>query len=655
MKLINLETLKLEEHDDYHAPRYAILSHRWEEQEVLFADWTKSPAKRKPKGHQKIVNFCKVAKEECQVHYGWVDTCCIDKSSSSELSESINSMYRYYKRAIVCIAYLADVPVNTPTFSSDSYRAKAIAAVCESGWFRRGWTLQELIAPSRLVFYGVRWDKVGSLDKFSSSAISQLTGIPTSLLLGQSSPSDYPIAVRMSWASDRETTRPEDQAYSLLGMFDINMPLLYGEGHRAFLRLQEEIVRRSTDHTIFVWNRTDDYNMYEASDLFASSPADFAHPEIQDLVECHLDTAAWVTSFEVNNHGLSISLPLIPCQTHPREKGLGGHIYFHAVLNCRFRKGPGPVALNVKWLSDVMTSERHETEVKPLLHAMMLGKVGGPSKELPCTALHDGRLAHLYEEDLFRGRKIPVTILRHDISSVHKPSIKDDADGLSRRVMIGFTSSPDFESPMRRVRVPRDAWVRGSSIWIADHRGAWITFSAHSESMIGIILNRDDGSDEGVCVTVVELFEDKYVISAHQSQKVRHQRSVGPGCSLLFGLSVLGRVLRIGLQVTQGMESTFMILTCEFVSPLLPRLQDPDVPHQGLVISTPLVESDLEPGIIARRPTIDRPTFDDSKQRREGRCAAYSNHRHKTLSPEEGGALMEAIRSSVFPNVSCIG
>ena len=159
--------------------------------------------------------------------YIWIDTCCIDKTSSAELSEALNSMYRWYQEAEECYAYLADVPHNSIN------RATGVTGPSwKSRWFTRGWTLQELIAPLSVIFLNSEWQEIGTKSNLQRD-ISEITGIPSSFLLGDDL-RHASIAQRMSWASKRETTRIEDLAYYLMGLFGIYMPMLYGEGERAY-------------------------------------------------------------------------------------------------------------------------------------------------------------------------------------------------------------------------------------------------------------------------------------------------------------------------------------------------------------------------------------------------------------------------------------
>jgi hypothetical protein len=174
--------------------------------------------------------------------YKWIDSCCIDKSSSAELSEAINSMYKWYANAQVCYAYLSDVDVDQ----------NAESALRLSQWFSRGWTLQELLAPRVVQFYDKNWLEIGTKQSLSW-LLAEITGIGSGSLSGDKVLTC--IAQKMSWAARRKTTRAEDLAYCLMGLFDVNMPLLYGEGgQKAFIRLQTEIMATTTDESIFAWS-----------------------------------------------------------------------------------------------------------------------------------------------------------------------------------------------------------------------------------------------------------------------------------------------------------------------------------------------------------------------------------------------------------------
>ncbi|OJJ30900.1 hypothetical protein ASPWEDRAFT_44873 [Aspergillus wentii DTO 134E9] len=214
------------------------------------------------------------------IHYVWIDTCCIDKTSSSELSEAINSMYCWYREARVCYAFLADI--------------KTVDQVPQSQWFTRGWTLQELIASAEMTFFNQDWRELGS-KKEPKELISGRTGIATSILDQTADLESVCIAQRMSWAAKRETARLEDQAYCLLGIFGINMPMLYGEGKNAFIRLQEEILRISSDESIFAWKSSHGYR----SGLLADPPSAF-----EDCADITIFQSSSKIPWNLSNKGL---------------------------------------------------------------------------------------------------------------------------------------------------------------------------------------------------------------------------------------------------------------------------------------------------------------------------------------------------------------
>ncbi|RAR09006.1 ubiquitin-conjugating enzyme family protein [Stemphylium lycopersici] len=220
---------------------YAILSHTWgsDHDEISFKDMETDGYKNK-KGFRKL-EFCRNQAVWDGLKYFWVDTCCIDKSSSAELMEAINSMYHWYQDAARCYVYLADVTVDTSDgtgaeSSSEQWRQQFRA----SRWFRRGWTLQELIAPQIVVFFDSNGERLGDRNSLIQD-IHDATKIPVDALKGDVL-DNFSIETRLSWADGRETKREEDAVYSLLGLFDIYMPLIYGEGrHRAFRRLMKEL------------------------------------------------------------------------------------------------------------------------------------------------------------------------------------------------------------------------------------------------------------------------------------------------------------------------------------------------------------------------------------------------------------------------------
>jgi len=218
-------------------PRYAILSHTWgaDGEEVTFKDLMEGTGKSKA-GYQKI-RFCGEQAATDDLQYFWVDTCCIDKLSSAELSEAINSMFRWYHNASKCYVYLSDVSISG-SIKNDQF--PQWTAFQKSRWFTRGWTLQELIAPASVEFFSMEGEQLGN-KKSLERQIHEITGITAQALQG-SPLSHFSVNERMSWAAKRETKREEDAAYSLLGIFNIHMPLIYGEGReKALVRLHKEI------------------------------------------------------------------------------------------------------------------------------------------------------------------------------------------------------------------------------------------------------------------------------------------------------------------------------------------------------------------------------------------------------------------------------
>ena len=242
MRLLILEArgeFSLTEFSGNKIPPYAILSHTWGDdgEEVTFDDLRDNTGKNKA-GYAKI-KFCREQAAIDDLQYFWVDTCCIDKSSSAELTEAINSMFRWYHEAAKCYVYLSDVSIHDHDkddhFSQPAFR--------NSRWFTRGWTLQELIAPTSVEFFSLEGKRLG--DKRSmENQVHEITGIAIQALRGDPL-SDFSVADRMSWAAKRETTREEDKAYCLLGIFDIHMPLIYSEGKKAFIRLNNKINKSS--------------------------------------------------------------------------------------------------------------------------------------------------------------------------------------------------------------------------------------------------------------------------------------------------------------------------------------------------------------------------------------------------------------------------
>ncbi|KAF2180324.1 HET-domain-containing protein [Zopfia rhizophila CBS 207.26] len=225
-------------------PEYAILSHTWgaDTEEVTFQDMMDGTGKDKS-GYKKICCCGEQAKRD-GLQYFWVDTCCIDKSSSAVLSEAIISMFRWYYNATQCYVYLSDISRLAFDVNGKCNQLPWESAIQDSKWFTRGWTLQELLAPTAVKFFSKDWEQLGD-KKSLERHIHDITGIPVKALQG-SALSNFSFSERLSWAEKRDTTREEDKAYSLLGIFHIQMPVLYGEGgENAFKRLREEINKTS--------------------------------------------------------------------------------------------------------------------------------------------------------------------------------------------------------------------------------------------------------------------------------------------------------------------------------------------------------------------------------------------------------------------------
>lgn len=319
MRLLHSTLLKLEEFIDTSNVPYAILSHTWGDGEVSFQDMQNGDGQNKA-GYNKILGCCKIAAAD-GFEYVWIDTCCIDKTSSSELSEAINSMYQWYQDADVCYAYLADIHA--------AYKEEEVTAatLSMSRWFTRGWTFQELIAPSTVIFFNADWQDIGTKHSLLT-VLSEVTRVHSEALI-EAKLDNFSVAQKMSWASKRQTTRVEDIAYCLMGIFEINMPMLYGEGGRAFLRLQEEIMKKSDDHSIFSWELPDACDMGDVySGLFATSPGGFYG--CNEVVRHEYFDAP---PFAITNKGVHLQLPLIERPDWP-------HPIHVALLNCKYAHKP---------------------------------------------------------------------------------------------------------------------------------------------------------------------------------------------------------------------------------------------------------------------------------------------------------------------------
>ncbi|KAH6611511.1 het domain [Trichoderma cornu-damae] len=347
MRLLDAKTLALVDITDDDVPPYAILSHTWGDEEITIQQLRRlggpsqlTPSSSSPKaldkkrraialkkGYIKVARAARLAASR-GLDYIWVDTCCIDKTSSAELSEAINSMYLWYERSAECYAFLSDVE---PAVDADAGAFRQ--SLGRSRWFTRGWTLQELVAPRLVLFYAEDWSLLGRKDAPAdfARAISEITSIDEQVLDGRVDPLQLSVSARMAWASHRSTTRLEDTAYCLMGLFQVNMPLLYGEGRRAFTRLQEEIIRRTDDQSIFAWNSFDDQD--EDPDalfgLLAQSPAQFKRAGALQVLP-PLPVYASAPS-GMTNQGLRVQLYLRPRAF--QDEGVMEEDYF-VILDC---------------------------------------------------------------------------------------------------------------------------------------------------------------------------------------------------------------------------------------------------------------------------------------------------------------------------------
>ncbi|KAK3943377.1 heterokaryon incompatibility protein-domain-containing protein, partial [Diplogelasinospora grovesii] len=314
MRLLNTRTFELRTFFGQ-VPPYAILSHTWESEETTFDEDIKHVRNnsgatilqlQQPGSHSKVASDRKVSgsarvAREQGYDYIWIDTLCIDKSSSAELSEAINSMFAWYRDSEVCYAYLADV---TSANGGDAHRAEFMA----SRWVTRGWTLQELVAPKKVLFYTANWRIIGHRTELSQE-IHDITGIAEPVLQGATL-DKIAVGTKMSWLSRRVTTRPEDMAYCMLGIFDVNLPLLYGEGlEKGFIRLQEAILSTSEDESIFAWHANiDDIDSRPWWGLLATKPACFANSGEYALSRYATKREGHPTV--ITNRGMSVELEL---------------------------------------------------------------------------------------------------------------------------------------------------------------------------------------------------------------------------------------------------------------------------------------------------------------------------------------------------------
>ncbi|CAI6226296.1 unnamed protein product [Periconia digitata] len=481
MRLLDSKTLRFEVFEDALIPRYAILSHTWGDGEVLLQEMEKNAATNKA-GYHKILQGAALALKDGISHI-WVDTCCIDKSSSAELSEAINSMYQWYQKAEVCYAYLSDVSGTTDNI----FGASTLSEFEESRWFTRGWTLQELLAPNQLLFFDKNWQCIGSRSDLEEH-VTRITSIDSAALGGKELCS-FTVAQRMCWASNRTTTRVEDLAYCLLGIFDVNMPLLYGEGQKSFIRLQEEIMKSTEDQTLFAWKDPDLPPSFSTG-LLARNPGcfvdsgSFSSPEV------------WRRSVpsELTSKGIYTNLFLISSGT--------ADIY-RACLSCTVNplSNDSP-AIHLRRISNLRTTFERENEYTRISAGRLdiLGgteKVEGKHEEVYVRKLDDVRLNRVQEYRNVNVFWISIGSCRVYPDSQWDPQSEifwsqNTADGKAGVVYCRSLTTPFLIilgiSPSRR------PWCHTKTTTWTDPLGAWESYEPDGTECAESYLDLDDSN-----------------------------------------------------------------------------------------------------------------------------------------------------------------
>jgi len=391
-------------------------------------------------GWAKVEGCCRQASRDGW-RYCWIDSCCIDKSSSAELSEAINSMFEWYRRAEVCYAYLSDVNYLKKHNSIIEQDFK------KSAWFTRGWTLQELLAPQWVEFYDINWQEIGTKSSLSS-LIESITGI--SYIFDYANAT---VAQKMSWASLRQTTRVEDQAYCLLGIFGVHMPPLYGEGMNAFHRLQMEIISQSDDMSIFAWEGRSNVK----AGILATSPRQFQFSG--DVVPC--GESLMLAPYSMTNQGLRLELDLIEVKDPNASRMI-----------------PPPTRMFLAPLLFTRRSEPYKQMALPLL----------PFLDLPGVWPHKSRswsrrgklvmIPHSYSNPEFVRTTIYADIL--------KPT-----PVFSRPQCVVVKFSEPWEPPFV---VQRRITPKSDASWSANRSEGEILTSFYNEYELGALVYRDSNS-----------------------------------------------------------------------------------------------------------------------------------------------------------------
>ncbi|KAK1831661.1 vegetative incompatibility protein HET-E-1 [Podospora conica] len=360
--------------DERAFPRYAILSHTWGEEEVSFKQLASPTQCVAQRGYRKVLETCALA-SKAGIEYAWVDTCCIDKTSSSELVEAINSMFHWYQAAAVCYVILEDLEPD----------AVLETALPNCRWFTRGWTLQELVAPRcEVLFFDRDWNCRGSRSGLSH-LLASITLIPEELLCQTAGLSEFSVAQRMSWASGRKTTRLEDESYCLLGIFGVHMPLFYGEQGAAFRRLQEEVLRSTGDLSIFSWIASDDSeNCPQFSGLLAASPHQFR--TCSDIKTAREDSTA--RDVQVTCRGIQMGGRLIHVRLQSRQ-------LYETILNIFSTRQKGPVGIFLRKVGGARYLRWKPGEIAEFNRVKIGGTVAIEEEEKPPSAV-ETRTSWLY-------------------------------------------------------------------------------------------------------------------------------------------------------------------------------------------------------------------------------------------------------------------
>lgn len=416
--------------------------------------------------------------------------------------------------AAVCYVYLSDVPGYCPPLSDDDSfhpsHLRYIETFEESRWFTRGWTLQELIAPRLLYFFGQSWNYVGSLTELIQR-VSSITNIQTDVLDGSRPLSDLSVARRLSWAAKRETSRIEDQAYSLFGILDVNMPLLYGEGGKAFVRLQEEIIRQSTDQSIFAWDAPAGF--IDARELLlAPSPKCFVNGS---RIRRRRGTVGQ-SGFSISNKGLEITLPVMEQQLW--EDPSRPYVTL-GILDCKYEGSSRVLALVLK---------QHPVNLSGPTHAME-AYVCGYERNLGSAVTQYGRIVDVNPRDVTNAVPTALTITKDLRSQTY---FQDFSTNKFNWFPIRFTGDARKHLPSVEGVYPEDCWYETSQT---------MRLRTPEYTYGGVVIRIHGGKHDGRAGTQVE--ETKHILisfgvytaplpNARPSRKIHAIGYIDPTCPI---------------------------------------------------------------------------------------------------------------------------